>query len=91
MRIGVNHRRLIHPHGQTALPQLDARLTVLGMDGVGQLLQLGDVLVLCEGEEHLERTEGVDGKEPPRYSERCRPVRGRHGMQCAFRLQNDPW
>ena len=57
-----DHSRLVHTHGQTALPQLDARLAALGMDGVGQLLQLGDVLVLCDGEEHLGCAEGVDGR-----------------------------
>lgn len=32
-----------------------------GVDGIGQLLQLGDVLVLCNGKEHLGCAEGVDG------------------------------
>ena len=56
-----NHGRLIHAHGHAALPQLDARLAALGMDGVGQFLQLGDVLILCDGEEHLGCAERVDG------------------------------
>ena len=57
-----DHSRLVHTYSQTALPQLDASLAALGMDGIGQFLQLGDVLVLCDGEEHLGRAEGVDGR-----------------------------
>lgn len=56
-----DHGRLIHAHSQTALPQLDTGLSAIGVDGIGQLLQLGDVLVLCNGKEHLRCAEGVDG------------------------------
>ena len=58
-----DHGRLVHTDRQTALPQLDTRLAALGMDGIGQLLQFGDVLILCDGEEHLGGAEGVDGRD----------------------------
>ena len=58
-----DHSRLVHTHSQPALPQLDARLAALGVDGISQLLQLGDVLVLCNREEHFGGAEGVDGRD----------------------------
>ena len=55
-----DHGGLVHAHGQAALPQLDARLAPRGVDGVGELLHTGDVLVITQGQEHFGGAQVVD-------------------------------